>query len=920
MTPERWRRLKDICDGALDCEPDQRSAFLDEACSGEDELRSEVESLLARATSTGTLDGPVWEQFLGAVGSPNEAPTAGAAGPIPSRIGHYRILRLIGEGGMGSVFEAEQDHPRRKVALKVIRPGLTDPQLFRRFERESQALGRLQHPGIASIYEAAAADTGFGLQPYFAMELVRGRNLADYNSECKPSARDKLALVSRICDAVEHAHQRGIIHRDLKPSNILVDETGQPKILDFGVARLTDLDTQATRQTDVGNLVGTLPYMSPEQVLADPFELDTRSDVYSLGVILYELLAGRLPYSLGNRLHDALSAIREASPIPLSSVNRGLRGDVETIVAKALEKEKTRRYSSAAAFAGDIRRYLADEPIIARPPSKGYVIRKFTQRHRALAGSVAAVFLVLVAGVVTSTWQAVRARRAESVANEARQTAEAVSEFLQSDLLAQASASTQASPATRPDPDLKVRTALDRAGVRIDARFAKQPLLEASIRRTIGRTYRELGLFNDAQRHLEKALEIRRRLRSDSHPELLEILDDVASIYWLQGKYALAQPLAQRTVDIHRRLSGEEHTDTLTAINNLAVLYTFQGKFQNSEQLLVKALEVRRRTSGPGHLETVAVMTNLAQVYDRQARYREAEALYDEALAARRRLSGPEHPDTLVVMNNLAAVYMNQGRFAEAESLFAQTASVRRGVLGPEHPATLAATDNLAQVRLKMGKAEEAFRLFEQVVEARRRILGAEHPSTLVSSNNLALAMAFQGRFAEAAQVITSSLQITRRKFGAENPETLNRTANLATILAKMGKYDQAKSLLSQTIEIERRVLGPKHALTLLDSHRLGLMHLGQRDYTSAVKVLVETLDLRRQVMPPDQPDLLQNATALGSALLEQSKFGEAEQILRSAHAGYEKRGLPEWHRYLCEALLGATLAGLGKDAEARHY
>jgi non-specific serine/threonine protein kinase/serine/threonine-protein kinase len=294
---------------------------------------------------------------------------ASGASALPPLIGQYRILRLLGEGGMGSVYEAEQDQPRRLVALKVIRAAWASPELIRRFEQESQALGRLQHPGIAQIYEAGAAETPFGVQPYFAMELIRGKPLVDYADEHRLNTRQRLELMAAVCDAVEHAHQRGIIHRDLKPANILVDETGQPRILDFGLARAADSDAQATRQTDMGQILGTLAYMSPEQVLADPLALDTRSDVYALGVILYELLAQKMPYALSNLLHEALETIRLTEPQRLSSVDRSYRGDIETIVAKALEKDKERRYPSAAALAADIRRYLRDEPIY-RPPAQ----------------------------------------------------------------------------------------------------------------------------------------------------------------------------------------------------------------------------------------------------------------------------------------------------------------------------------------------------------------------------------------------------------------------------------------------------------------------------------------------------------------------------------------------------------------------
>ena len=312
---------------------------------------------------------------------------------------------------MGAVYEAEQDNPKRTVALKVIKAGLASGELLQRFRHEAHVLGRLQHPGIAQIHEAGTFETDSGLQPYFAMERIQGDELDIYCQRHELGTRQRLELIARIADAVQHAHQRGVIHRDLKPGNILVDVHGQPKILDFGIARATDSDIQATMQTDIGQLVGTLPYMSPEQTAGDSDELDTRSDVYSLGVIAYELLTGRLPFDLKRQMiHEAVRTIRESEPKTLSSIDRSLRGDVETIVSKALEKEKERRYQSASDLAADIRRYDNHEPISARPPSASYTLRKFARRNKALVIGAAAVFFVLVAGVVSTTSFALRAQ------------------------------------------------------------------------------------------------------------------------------------------------------------------------------------------------------------------------------------------------------------------------------------------------------------------------------------------------------------------------------------------------------------------------------------------------------------------------------------------------------------------------------
>ncbi len=338
---------------------------------------------------------------------------------VPLAIGAYRILSKLGEGGMGAVYLAEQQHPHRTVALKVIKAGLAGPDVLVRFDREAELLGRLQHPGIAQIYEAGTANTASGAQPFFAMEFIQGEPLRRFATSRQLSTRERLELLAKVCDGVHHAHQRGIIHRDLKPANILVDTSGQPKILDFGLARVTESDLRATRQTDLGQLLGTLAYMSPEQVAGDSHGIDIRSDVYALGVILYELLAGKLPGDLDKKaLHEAIRTIREDEPESLSSVDRTYRGDVEAIVAKALEKDRERRYASAADLGADLRRHLHYEPIIARPPSVPYQLQKFARRHTAIVAGTMAVFLALVAGTAVSTWQAVRARRAEVAAQQ----------------------------------------------------------------------------------------------------------------------------------------------------------------------------------------------------------------------------------------------------------------------------------------------------------------------------------------------------------------------------------------------------------------------------------------------------------------------------------------------------------------------
>ena len=450
-----------------------------------------------------------------------------AADPLVGQdIAGYRITRRISIGGMGIVYEAEQEHPKRTVALKIVSAGLVSPELLRRFEHESQILAKLDHPGIAYVFEAGTFDVGHGPQPFFAMEFVRGVPLVEYAEGKELSTRERLGLLAKVADAVQHAHQKGIIHRDLKPANILVTEDGGPKILDFGVARATDSDIQATTlRTDIGQLIGTIPYMSPEQAAGDPSKLDTRRDVYAIGVIAYELLAGQLPYDVEKKMiHEAVRVIREEDPVPLSSIDRVFRGDIEIIVAKALEKERERRYQTVGDFATDIRRYLNDEPIDARPPSTWYQVSKFAKRNRAIVGAVVAILVVLLGGIVGTSIGLVRAiearksearqkvRAEEERAEAARQAeiAQAVVRFLTSDLLASAAPENAGK-------DVTIKQMLDTASASLASNFEDAPEVEAFVRLTIGSTYLNLGDYERAEEQLSLACKLRAATLGKEH-------------------------------------------------------------------------------------------------------------------------------------------------------------------------------------------------------------------------------------------------------------------------------------------------------------------------------------------------------------------------------------------------------------------
>ncbi|MBX3403391.1 MAG: serine/threonine protein kinase [Phycisphaeraceae bacterium] len=810
---------------------------------------------------------------------PPARPAVSAAG-MPRRLGRYTILDVLGEGGMGVVYLAEQDSPKRTVALKVMRPGSLSSRMLRRFELESQVLGRLQHPGIAQVFEAGVFDTGSrrddgrDAQPFFAMEHVRGVPLTTFalgqNPMGRPlSRRELLALFIEICDAVQHAHAKGVIHRDLKPANILVVDDpdalgrGRPKVLDFGVARATDGDiVAATLQTDVGQLVGTVPYMSPEQVAGDPNELDTRSDVYTLGVILYELLCGRLPHRLGDKtVPEAVRIINQDDPDPPSRVDRNLRGDLQTIILKSLEKDRARRYQSAADLAADVRRFLADEPISARPPTAMYQLSKFARRNKGLMGGLSVAAALLVIGVAGVSWQAVRATRgwdeaerrreeaetARAVARDEADNAMAVNQFL-NDMLA------SADPENALGRDVTVREVLELSARSVGDMLSSRPRVHVSIRGTLSNTYRSIGDLDSAIEHARAGFEsARAAFGEDSdvaieaqrilinalsdrggHEEAERLVRDVISrIERTKGagsaEYALVHGELARlrletgnipeAVEIWTtwlprvaQLLGHEHREALTMMNNLAIGLKDIGRYDESDELLRELIEIRERLHGRDHPQTLYALNSLAANMQRQGRNEEAEPLLRETLERRRRILGDDHVSTVVSAGNLGVTLISMGRLAEAEPLIAEALASYRRLLGGEHAKTLIMMANRAYLLEELGRGDEAEALYRETIEVRRRASGGRDPETWAPMNNLATLYHRRGKLAEADALFREVLDLCGGALPPGHPYTAIFTNNHADCLTDMGRYDEAEAKLLQSLQWIEAAFKPGHA------------------------------------------------------------------------------------------------------------
>ncbi len=839
MTVQRWETVKELLHQALQLEPGQRASFLDEACPSDLALRAEIESLLSadEAVRSSFLQSKTLDADRDRI---SVIPALEAGQVFEQR---FQLIRKLGEGGMGQVWLAEQISPvRRQVALKLIKAGMYDETVMQRFQAERQSLAIMDHPAIAKVFDAGATQQG---QPYFVMEYVPGLPITEYCDGKKLKIVDRLELFIQACEGVQHAHQKAIIHRDLKPANILVVEVdGKPtaRIIDFGLAKAITPEVEGeSLLTQLGHFVGTPGFMSPEQADPSAFDIDTRTDVYSLGAVLYVLLTGTQPFDTkqwrSQPIYELLRKLREEDPpnpstrvssdrdtsrasaqvrgtVP-NQLARLLRGDLDWITMKALEKDRTRRYGAPSELAADIRRYLNHEPVVARPASVGYRLRKYSRRHRVAMGAAAGLVLLLATFFVLQASELRRITRERDRANRERDRATRITDFMTGMFKV-------SDPSEARGNSVTAREILDKASKDMGTGLAKDPEVQAQMMEVMAQTYLNLGLYPRAHELAKSALDARMELHGQDDPKTLESMTQFGWILQRERHDDEAEKMERQALAVERRTLGPEDPLTLDTMDGLAAILEDQGHYDEEEKLEREVIEVAVRRLGPENPLTLHAMNGLGNALWREARYAEAEQQYRQSLDVERRVRGPDHPDTLRAMYNLALAIQLESRPAEAEPLFREVLASYQRVLGPEHHTTTRAMESLANILTREGHFADSEKLYREVLEIRSRTLGTNHPDTLQAKYNLAETLLREGQVDEADRLQREALAARARTGGPDDPETLVFQSLLAKILNREGDYADAEKLARQAFEVELRTMGPQHPNTLFALRQLG--------------------------------------------------------------------------------------------------
>ncbi|HWL92152.1 MAG TPA: serine/threonine-protein kinase [Phycisphaerae bacterium] len=798
-------------------------------------------------------------------------------------------LHEIGRGGQAVVYAGTQRSTKRRAAVKVLLDGAYTSQVSRRrFEREIELVASLRHPNIVGVYDSGCSADG---HPFCVMEYIDGVPLDDHVSGLNlqdprdPDFRNYLGLFVAICDAVNFAHQRGVLHRDLKPGNIRIDRDGQPHILDFGLAKTMGSASDLAARSSVsieGQFVGSLAWASPEQAAGDPDGIDIRSDVYSLGMILYFSLTRGFPYRISGALHETLGQIRTAEPIRPSALNKRIDRELETIILRCLAKEQDRRYQTAGELAADIRRYLAGDPVVARADSTWYTLRKTVRRYRtavAIGGVVIAAAMILS---VVMTILYGRATSAEAVARQEASRATVIRTFLE-DMLASA------------DPDAKgrevtVRAVLDEAAKDLETGLVGEPVVRGSLHAIIGKTYRGLGDFPMAKDHLDAAIALFQEQFGDDDEHTLEAQGELAELLLDQSK----PDQAEAVIDLLRtKVSARfpvDHSLTLRVEAVFAKLRSHQGRWAEAEALFVPLVERRLQFAGADNKETLATMNNLAAVYHAQGKYAEAEALHRRALEVQTATFGKDSPPALSTMGSLAAVLNSLGKLAEAETILHEQIEGALRVWGPEHRTTLAMQSNLVFNLRQQGKFDEALELVQGYLPIQKRVLGPEHADTIQSMNGLASVYVDKGQFEAAMTVAREAYETCLRVYGDKNVDTLTSMHNYGSAMLKAGQLEDAARLFERNLELCRELYPTDHPELAWPMNELAGVWVKQGRIDAASEMYADAVRVVRKGLPPDHyflPWLLYNRS---SALLDAGRLNDAERDLLECYRLYREK------------------------------
>jgi eukaryotic-like serine/threonine-protein kinase len=857
MNNDRWTRIKQIFLDVCEQPPDKRGAFLNDACGDDEQIRREVDELLRADAQDITLLDANPETVYSFLSNELSQPS------VPDQIGPYKVLEELGRGGMGIVYLVERADRqyKKRMALKLVKHGMDTEEVLHRFRYERQILASLEHPNIARLYDGGATGDG---RPYLVMEYVEGEPITAFCDSRRLSVDDRLRLFSSVCRTVQFAHQNLIVHRDLKPSNVLVTSTGEVRLLDFGIAKLLETEPDAELpQTRPFMRFITPEYASPEQRSGDT--VTTASDVYSLGIILYELLTGSHPWKKNNgkrttELPDPFAVSESPSARILRSdseeifivrqttkkaLSRLLKNDLTNIITTALQPEVSHRYQSAEQLLRDIERYLGGHPVAARPPTAVYRLRKFVGRNKTIVLSACIVLLMALLFVVFSRIQYTQTVRERDIATLERDKAREVAAFLENIF----SVADPTFGTARADT-MRVKDFVTGSVQRVRHELADQPILRAHLLNILGNVHQQFGMHTEARSLLEEALSLR------------------------------------------RALFGEQHADVTASKNDLGVVLGKTGEHTAAEEYIREALDFRVKHLEPYHEDLAKSYTSLANLLHTKGEYDEAEAMYREALSIHEALYSEMHQKTAVSLSNLATILQRKGALPEAEQLYRRAFSVYENILGDEHPHVATAANNLGLLLTDQGKFEDAEILLRRALAMRQRMYGSQHPEVLTSTNNLATLLADMGNYREAEEYHRTSIMLRKQVHGERSIEVAIALNNFASVLEKTGRHSEAIDLNRDALSVAREAVGTAHPLVGILQGNLAHKLLKQGSLRDAETLYREGLDILTKTLPEDHPSTARLKRGFADCLIELARYDEAEPLLLDAYAVFRSKNL----------------------------